>query len=229
MDFRINAAIVGVSILASLLSNAIFGSNIGEVSRLNKLSFTPQNPAFSIWGIIYTLLIVFCAFVAIQGENSGISARGCMALTCTLLLTAAWVPLFSANTKISLGTASLVLWGSFGCGMWILFNEKLWTKGSVAKIIAVDTSLSLFTGWLGVASVIGTAIFFKTFDLVATRAVVLVAAASLSIMSLYLKNPVLPIGLLWATIWMEKSADIWISLSTLTITSIVSLLLTFYG
>lgn len=227
MDFRAYAAFVGISILASLFSNAIFGGNIGTVSRLNKLSFTPQNPAFSIWGIIYTLLILFCAFVAIQGENSGISARGCMAVACTLLLTAIWVPLFSANTRVSLIVASFVLWSSFGCGLWVLFNEKLWTNGSIAKIIAVDTSLSLFTGWLAVASVIGTAISFKTFDIVATKSVVLFAAASLSAVSIYLKNPVLPLGLLWATIWIEKSIHIWISLVTLILTSLASVVLLF--
>lgn len=223
-NVRIHAVLIGFSILTSLLSNAFFGSNIGEVSSLNRLSFTPRNPAFSIWGVIYTLLVVFCVFVAFT-EDPGISSRGSLAVVCTLLLTAMWVPVFSYNTKYSLLAASVVLWLSFACGMWVLIHENLWTFENWAKTIAVDASLSLFTSWLGVASVIGTGIALQSVGVEVTNAVVLVAASSLSIVSIYLKNPVLPIGLLWGVIWMEKSIHIWASSVVLALTSILSLIL----
>lgn len=58
-----------IGLVFCITMNALAGQfseyNIGEVSDLNPVKFVPAGGAFSIWGIIYTLLIIvhICDFV----------------------------------------------------------------------------------------------------------------------------------------------------------------------
>jgi len=55
-----------VSFVAVIIANAAVGSKIGAVSDDNEVLITPGGWAFSIWGIIYTLLSCFCIWQCIH-------------------------------------------------------------------------------------------------------------------------------------------------------------------
>jgi hypothetical protein len=60
----LNIVAVAITILVNALSNTslLGGKNVGEISDSYPTLFTPAGYVFSIWGVIYTLLLIFIVY-----------------------------------------------------------------------------------------------------------------------------------------------------------------------
>jgi benzodiazapine receptor len=66
-----NLGALAVTIIANLLSNILMfdGKTVGEISDAYPNLFTPAGYVFSIWGLIYTLLLLFAVFQALPKQR----------------------------------------------------------------------------------------------------------------------------------------------------------------
>lgn len=88
----INVVLFAVMVVMNYLANALplNGKTTGELSEAYPNLFVPAGFAFSIWGIIYILLLIFCVLQFTTSHQAVISRMGWLfGLTC--IFNALWI------------------------------------------------------------------------------------------------------------------------------------------
>jgi len=143
-------------VFVNYLSNAlpINGLNTGQVSANFDNLFTPAGFAFSIWGIIYLLLLVFSLQTIFLKKNI-ISKQVVVAFIASCILNSLWIfawhyQQFELSVVIMLGLlASLVV-----------VNQKIRSSNSpLARI-----SFGIYLGWICVATIANVTILLVSLN-----------------------------------------------------------------
>jgi len=228
----------------SLLFNFLFGRGIGEVSNRYRLSSSPSNQAFGIWGLIYTSLIVSSIYQVVQLTSTGgvqnqtiitntsqeektdISTFNAMKYStgASLILAGIWVPLFTRDTSASQWISSFVLLASV---LPILISLSIpIAERKRMEYLFVAVPSSLYAGWLIVATSLSFGISMKrSFQYDLSISTLGILGWIVSLLSYLLKNPILPLPLAWAILFVDGSLSNSIafsSLLTLTTTSLLN-------
>ncbi|NGZ77410.1 tryptophan-rich sensory protein [Saccharibacillus alkalitolerans] len=145
------AAVIAVNAMATLLPLA--GRDTGEISDMYKNLLTPAGFAFSIWSVIYVLLIGFVVygFVAERKDRASAAAPGpWFAVSCVLNM--AW--LFCWHyLLIELSVVVMLLLLVSLIMIYVrtrLDRERL----EVLDILFVKVPFSLYLGWISVATIV---------------------------------------------------------------------------
>lgn len=150
-------ALVGM-LIANGASEAIplNGQTSAEIANRLPILFVPANYVFSVWGIIYTLLIGFGLYQALpsQKENPTIRRIGYwFALTCAA--NGIWLVLFHYNlfalsmiAMLILLVGLLAIYTRIGAGQ---------TKLSMRETWLIQIPFSTYIGWITVATVANAA------------------------------------------------------------------------
>jgi hypothetical protein len=151
-----------VSLVFVLVMNGISeaiplnGQTSAEISNRLPIFFVPANYVFGIWGIIYTLLIIFIVYQALpsQRENPYLHKIGYwFALTC--LANGIWLVLFHYNqfalsmvAMVILLAALIIIYRRIGVGKGTVSNATRW---------CIQIPFSTYLGWITVATVANAA------------------------------------------------------------------------
>lgn len=160
----INIFALGATITINALANIlpINGMNSGEISDLYPSLFTPAGYVFSIWSIIYLLLIAFIVFQALpsQKENPRLERLG-YAFAASCLFNFLWIfawhyrYVFLSELLIIGVLASLLV-----CYQRLQTEQVNKGELKVSRLERFTTHLafSIYTGWLTVAVVANTCV-----------------------------------------------------------------------
>ena len=196
-------SLVALSVIGSIVTNAVVGRSIGAVSRERNTAATPSEGAFAIWGLIYFLVM---ASVVFQFWRPLPFASN-MAMAISFAAAAAWVPVFVTNTPPNLVVASLLLAVSFVSALVSIVVGKNWTTGgdqaSIVRHLLIDAGYSLYTGWLLVATTLGVAIAAGAFGNDLPFATLFVPGTLVCLIAVLLGDPVLTLPLVWATLFQK--------------------------
>ncbi len=148
-------SVLTINALANILP--INGVTTGEVSDSFPSLFTPAGYVFSIWGLIYTLLVIFIIYQALpsQKDNPRLEKLGyAFVVSCAFnfFWLLAWhYGFIGASELFMLGLlASLIVcYRRLGVGK---------TKVPVAERLTTRLAFSVYLGWLTVATVANTSI-----------------------------------------------------------------------
>lgn len=152
----------------SILGNWLYGGMIGDVSCRYRLSYSPKNGAFGIWGVIYPYMIasILFQFLYSYDSNSFYVARFWSNLLLFVAWTAsgAWTFFFgvadSPNPEVGLGFAAFFLLLAAITALSAVFVEQGFrADASWTRILTVSIPFSLYAGWLIVAASINVGIF----------------------------------------------------------------------
>jgi tryptophan-rich sensory protein len=185
------------SLAASLTSNAIWGSEIAKISDRFELAFTPSASAFRIWILIYTLLLAasFAGLVTPSTSNFYIF------IGVSLLLTAAWTPLFTAGTHASLAASTGVLIAA-ACLAIAAVDEVAGKRSDAFVIMLSHLPAALYAGWLCVAAVLNSGIWWKSSTGASPPAATLLAlAVGVAAAALAVRSPLLVTPAIWGLAW----------------------------
>lgn len=177
---RAIAIALGTCTLASLVSASFVDFTTTPTSAI-----VPHRVAFSIWGLIYTLLI---ASAVVLGSTRTVSSPlyphilVCIALTITCVWSAT-VTRAHGGATVALAASALTAWSS----LYAVRDQPL-----------LSATYGLFTGWLSVAATISTG----TDD---TR-VLLAASALVGSASVVIGTPWPGVALLWSLVF-QKTVD----------------------
>ena len=139
----INTGTVGTAL--QIISNVIIPltskNSIGDVSNTGNLDFRPANWIFSIWGVIYTSVLVGFGLdkgKSLQGMNEKI------AYLIASLSNPAWLLIFTSelDNKFILAFATLFILSI--SLLYVLVNGKFEDK---KKFSLIENALSLYTIW----------------------------------------------------------------------------------
>lgn len=151
-----------VALVFTLVTNSVSeaiplnGQTSAQIANRLPIFFVPANYVFSIWGIIYTLLIGFIVYQALpsQRENPYLRKIGYwFALTC--VANGIWLVLFHYNlfalsmlTMIILLVALIVIYTRIAVGQGTVSNATRW---------CIQIPFSTYLGWITVATVANAA------------------------------------------------------------------------
>lgn len=149
-------AAFGVNVQSNIAP--IGGASIGEISntQFKEVLITPANYAFAIWGLIYLGLFGF-GFYQMQfaQRTHPILRRSSWGLTIASLAQIAWVWLFQMRFFGASVGAMLVILGA------LIYSEGQLKRGdrSGRSLSSrwVDFPISLYLGWIGVATIVNVA------------------------------------------------------------------------
>lgn len=143
---------VAVNYLAVLLP--LGGRSTGEISDNYQNLFAPAGYAFSIWGLIYTLLGIYVIYQLFQKEDELVLKVNRLFIV-NASLNALWI--FSWHYDL-IWLSVLIMIGLFITLIKIadVFKNKIITK---KEILLVRLPFSIYFGWITVATIANIAVF----------------------------------------------------------------------
>lgn len=132
------------------------GQTSAQIANRLPIFFVPANYVFSIWGVIYTLLIVFIVYQALpsQRENPYLRKIGYwFALTC--IANGVWLVLFHYNLFALSMVAMIILLAA----LIMIYTRIEVGQGKVSNAIrwCIQIPFSTYLGWITVATVANAA------------------------------------------------------------------------
>lgn len=146
--------IIMVTINALAVILPINGKSTGELSDKYQNLFVPAGKTFSIWGIIYTLLIIFVIYqiiVSIKLKNEKIlNFKSSMMFGVTCILNSLWILAWHYEI-VGLSVVIMIL---LLLSLIYIFveNEKMKEIGVVGEV-TIKLPISVYLGWISVATI----------------------------------------------------------------------------
>lgn len=142
----------------------INGMTTGDISALYPNLFVPAGLTFSIWGLIYLLLLVFVAFqlyAAIrQDADLLLPAKAQIVIGINFLLNMSWIFLWHYE-KIFWSLAAML--GLLATLIW-LFRQVRIPLSEKWHLIALRAPLSIYYGWISVATIANVTALLVSLD-----------------------------------------------------------------
>jgi benzodiazapine receptor len=208
-----NIIAIFTTILMNSLANILpfNGVNTGEAADRFFSYFTPAGYVFGIWGIIYALLVIFAIYQARTNQRSEayLGKIGFLYLL-SAFFNITWLIAFHYgydNNIIFLLTEPLII----GLLIVLLYTYVKLEIGITAvplkEKLAIHLPISVYVGWLSVATIANTASILNEFLTIAVdiqyiwTALVLVVALLITMLMLVLRRDVAyGLVLIWASI-----------------------------
>jgi len=194
----INVLMFGLMILMNYLANAlpINDKTTGQLSDQYPNLFVPAGITFSIWGIIYLLLLVF-VFIQFRDSNRSVVQSIGWALALSSLLNGLWIVAWHfeklpLSLAIMLGILVLLVYIGFKIqplnAGWIKAAFGVYLGWISIATIANVTALLVSSGWNGW----GFSDQFWTITMIVTGLLIT------SIAVIRLQNPFIGLAVMWA-------------------------------
>lgn len=207
----INAALLLVTLVINTLGaiGLINGSTQKEISDRYMTLITPGPSTFSIWSVIYALLIASVLVMALK-KNDPYYQRAVDELTVwfrvSSILNLAWIVAFSFE-QLEL---SLLLILAFAVSLALLGQRLL--KIQKGRRWLLPLSFGLYNGWLMIATVVNAAAMlvkldwggFGLTDEIWAIAILAIAILLVIIVVARLRNAVLPLPVAWAYLGINQ-------------------------
>lgn len=202
-------ATLGVNYLGA--SGFFNGMSQKDVSDKYTTLLTPAGFAFSIWGVIYTLVFISLVYFIVKRKNVKVSqlVNAISPLfVISSLLNMGWIIAFSYEL---IGLSTLFILGMVIS--LLLIVEKIYKNRADTPYTLIGLSFTLYSTWVFIASILNVAVFlvkqdwggFGISDSLWTIIIIIVAIALPLIYMRFYKNAVFPISLAWAFLGIYSS------------------------
>jgi len=210
------AGVIVVNALATTIP--LGGKTPGELSDAYPNLFVPAGITFSIWGLIYLLLVIFVVYalvLAIRGREEGFSGRVGVLFLVTCLANMGWI--FAWQYRVlPLSLAFMLVLLAALIMLYLRLDIGLGNAGKAERFI-VHLPFSVYLGWISVATIANiTALLvaykwnrFGAGEQAWTVVVMLVAIALGIVFSVRRKDIFYALVIDWAMlgIYLKRSAD----------------------
>lgn len=198
-----------VMLAINYLANAlpINGKTTGQLSELNPNLFTPAGITFSIWGVIYFLVLVFVIVQLMTGNQKLVASIG-WAFVISSVFNALWIVAWHYERT---GLSVLIMLGLLASLIYI--NQQL----SGMPFSITKLAFGIYLGWICIATIANVtallvSINWGGFGISAEVWTILLIAvgAVVTILTMHrLHNPYLALAVMWAFagIIIKRQAD----------------------
>jgi hypothetical protein len=152
LNLLLFAAVVYVNMLAVTLP--INGKSTGELSDQYPNLFVPAGFTFSIWGLIYLLLLIFMVYQIWVSFNKKtvqkLSIQSQVLFGLTHVFNMSWILAW----HYEMVAVTVLIMIAFLATLIILFlnNEKIRNTTFIEKLV-IETPLNVYLGWISVATI----------------------------------------------------------------------------
>lgn len=199
-------AMVSINYLANALP--LNNKTTGQLSEQYPNLFVPAGITFSIWGIIYLLLLGFC-LIQFHGQNKGIVHSIGWAFAISCLLNALWI--FAWHYE-QLPLSLLIMLGLLAT--LIIINIKL----SDAPHGLIKAAFGIYLGWICIATIANVTALLVQYNWggwgishEAWTIIMILAGMVISVLAIHrFQNPYIGLAVIWAFagIILKRQGDI---------------------
>lgn len=154
--------VVGNALSSSAVMNKIGGETNSQISAAHKTAFTPAGYAFSIWGIIYTLVSMFCIFQLHPARKEWVAEVVGWRFIVVNLANASWLLCFGFELGGGQWVSSVVLFaGLLAPLVWLHRRMRVGDLGRTlhpSELLCAHAMVSIYSGWCCVAAVANVSI-----------------------------------------------------------------------
>jgi len=196
----INILLVAGMLVMNYLANALPLNNktTGELSDSFPNLFVPSGLTFSIWGVIYIMIIIYCV-VQFTGSDKEVISNISWLFGISCILNALWI-VFWHYSKIPLSL--LVMLGILITLIYINISIRNSTFG------IIKASFGIYLGWICIATIANvTALLvnlnwngFNISEEIWTMIMIFAGTMIVAITIYQLKNPFIGLSVIWAFI-----------------------------
>eukprot|EP01050_Picozoa_sp_SAG11_P030427 SAG11_NODE_9001_length_955_cov_0.864486_1_plen_222_part_01 len=195
--------------------NGLAGGSVGAVSHKYPNDIVPDGWAFSIWGIIYTLLMAFCVWQCCAEAKTVVKQIG-WAFVASNIFNACWIKCFvyKDGVPVTVVISSVLLFLLLTANWVILYRAQAWqraqSESTWLQALLVDATFSIYTSWATVASIVNVAAAGVALGAGSallglsgaqwSAALLLVAAIVNGAVLLRRRDPVYPLVFVWAAL-----------------------------
>ncbi len=158
---NIVSLVTAVAVNYAVGTSAFNNPSIGEISDKYENILTPAGYAFGIWGLIYISLAVFAVFQAKgmfkKDNSSDFVLKIGWWFVVSNLANAGWIFAFSSD-QIGLSVVLILLLLFCLIKITVNLNMEKW-DAPVRKIVLVWWPISIYFGWVTVATVANTSLY----------------------------------------------------------------------
>jgi hypothetical protein len=194
----INILFFAVMIVMNYLANALplNGKNTGAISDGFPNLFVPAGITFSIWGVIYLLLLVFCVTQFTSTNQDVVSRIGWLfAVTC--IFNALWIVTWHYGR---LPLSVIVMLGLLISLIWINIIVKDLPSG------LIKAAFGIYLGWICIATIANVTALLVTYNWSGfglseetwTIIMIIIGALITSLALWRLDNPFIGLSVVWA-------------------------------
>ena len=196
----INIILFAGMLVMNYLANALPLNNktTGELSDSFPNLFVPAGLTFSIWGIIYLLLVAYCV-VQFTGSNKAVISDISWLFSLSCVLNALWI-IFWHYGKLPL---SLIV-------MVGLLVTLIWINTSIRELPfgIIKATFGIYLGWICIATIANVTALLVNYNWAGFNIppetwtiIMIITGTILIILTVYrLKNPFIGLAVVWAFI-----------------------------
>lgn len=172
-QFKLKIANVLSFIIAMIFNGAAQGLSPQTLREQNDqwdLKIAPASYAFSIWGLIYTLIAIFVVYQALPDRcvpsrnNDVIVNKIGYVFAINMLGNALWLVIFGQNKVWSFIISLLVIIGMLTTQLFIMMQSVRSHLGLVG-IISLRCGFSIYSGWVTAATILNASFVLKSLGL----------------------------------------------------------------
>lgn len=166
------------SFLATLYLNYLYGAGVGERKSVGEICnqydtlITPAGYAFSIWGLIYLLLLSFIVFQWVsffKNQNQKSLTPSSIWFGLSNIFNGLWIIVWTSEMIF---ISVLVIFALLICLLILVVKLRLETWDAPLDIIMfVWWPICIYTGWIITASVVNLSVWFVVNDLLLSNQV----------------------------------------------------------
>jgi hypothetical protein len=151
-------ALVLLAAIATVIFNGISqslpigGRTSADISNMYTTFFTPANYAFAIWGVIYTLLLLYAVYQALPSQRANPYMRKIgwlFIVSCVLNM--AWITLFQYD-QILISVGVIIAFLLTLIAIYVRLDSGR-ANASTADRLLLLLPFSVYLGWLSVATI----------------------------------------------------------------------------
>ncbi|TCT16752.1 TspO/MBR related protein [Natranaerovirga pectinivora] len=154
-----------ITFVLVLIVNYLIGFNQDTFNNIERTSLVPANYTFSIWGLIYLLLLMFVIYQGLpSNKEKGLIIENIgLLFVLTSMLNIIW--LFTWNNQMILLSWLVLFMYFFLLGMIYFSLDIDYCQVSIWDRIFIQIPFSTYFAWISVAFFLNTSILIKNYDL----------------------------------------------------------------
>lgn len=194
------------TLVINSLGSSGFFNNMGQKDVSDKYTtlITPAGFSFSIWGVIYTLVLINLIYFVIKRKEDRVSRLVQMIsplFIFSCLMNMGWILAFSYEM---LGISTILIFGMLISLMLII--EKIYKNRADISYFLPGLGFTLYASWVFIATILNISLFLVQlnwggFGISSSIWTIIILFIAIAFVLFYLKlykNAVFPISLAWA-------------------------------
>lgn len=140
---------------------------VGTISDKYETKITPAGPAFSIWGPIYSIQAAFIIYQFCWPERDEATLLHGVGFwfISACLFNSLWIVTFVQGNTAAMWCSMFLIAGLLASICKIYVNTGCWRTarpGGVAQAVGLDVHLSMYAGWVTVATIVNVTVALTT-------------------------------------------------------------------